>query len=40
MSRKPFLLMSKQGQLKRVKREMALTHTNINTRSIHSKQEI
>ncbi|GBP73484.1 hypothetical protein EVAR_29376_1 [Eumeta japonica] len=40
MSRKPFLLMSKQGQSKRIRREMAHTHANINASGKHSKQEI
>lgn len=40
MSRKPFLLMSKQGQSKRIRREMAHTHANINASGNHSKQEI
>lgn len=42
MSRKPFVLMSRQGQLKRIKREMAQnTQTNnISTNDSHTEENI
>ncbi|KAI8436393.1 hypothetical protein MSG28_009998 [Choristoneura fumiferana] len=43
MSRKPYFLMSRQGQLKRLKMEMsqmAQTHANISTNDNHSEENI